>query len=56
MNKNRIAGAGKQIKGTIKEAVGKLVGNTRLRLGGKTDRVVGKVQNLVGVLKDSMKP
>jgi len=56
MDKNRIIGSGKQIKGAIKEAVGKAVGDTKLQLDGKADRAEGKVQNLVGTLKDSLKP
>jgi uncharacterized protein YjbJ (UPF0337 family) len=56
MDKNRIIGSGKQIKGAIKEAVGKAVGDTKLQLDGKVDRAEGKVQNLVGTLKDSLKP
>jgi uncharacterized protein YjbJ (UPF0337 family) len=56
MDKIRIIGSGKQIKGWIKEAVGKVVGDAKLQLDGKADRAEGKVQNLVGTLKDSLKP
>jgi uncharacterized protein YjbJ (UPF0337 family) len=55
MNKDRIVGSGKQIKGSIKEAVGKLVGDAKLQLDGKADQVEGKAQNLVGTLKESLK-
>ncbi|HEY0282982.1 MAG TPA: CsbD family protein [Rhizomicrobium sp.] len=55
MNKNRIVGSGKQIKGTIKEAVGKVVGNTKLQVEGKADKVEGKIQNTAGSIEDALK-
>jgi uncharacterized protein YjbJ (UPF0337 family) len=55
MDKDRIAGSAKQIKGSIKEAIGKAVGDAKLQVDGKADRAEGKVQNLVGTLKDSVK-
>jgi len=55
MDKNRIVGSGKQIKGAIKEAVGKIVGDAKLQVDGKAERAEGKVQNMVGTIKDSLK-
>jgi uncharacterized protein YjbJ (UPF0337 family) len=55
MDKDRIAGAAKQAKGVIKEAVGKAVGDAKLTADGKSDQVKGKVQNAVGGLKDSLR-
>jgi uncharacterized protein YjbJ (UPF0337 family) len=55
MDKNRIVGSGKQIKGSIKETIGKVVGDAKLQLDGKADRAEGKVQNMVGTVKDSLK-
>ena len=55
MDKDRIAGAVKQAKGVIKEAVGKAVGDARLTADGKSDKVEGKFQNAVGGLKDSLR-
>jgi len=55
MDKNRIAGAVKQAKGAVKEAVGKAVGNNKLVAEGKSDKVEGKVQNAVGGLKDAVR-
>jgi len=55
MDKDRIAGAAKNLKGSIKEAVGKLVGDTKLQTDGKADKVAGKIQNAVGGLKDTLK-
>ena len=56
MGKNRIVGSAKQIKGSIKETVGKVVGDAKLQVDGKADRAEGKIQNVVGAIKDSLKP
>ena len=56
MDKNRIVGSAKQIKGSIKEAVGKVIGDAKLQVDGKADRAEGRVQNMVGAIKDSVKP
>jgi len=55
MDKNRIVGSAKQIKGTVKEEVGKAVGDAKLESEGKADKVEGKVQNAIGGLKDTVK-
>ena len=55
MDKDRIAGAAKQAKGAVKEAVGKAVGDNKLVAEGKSDKVEGKVQNAVGGLKDAVR-
>ena len=55
MDKDRIAGAAKEIKGAIKETVGKAVGDAKLESDGKTDKIAGKVQNAIGGLKDALR-
>jgi uncharacterized protein YjbJ (UPF0337 family) len=55
MNKDRIEGAAKQMKGTVKEGVGKLTGDAKLKSEGKADKFEGKVQNAVGGAKDALK-
>jgi uncharacterized protein YjbJ (UPF0337 family) len=55
MNKDRIAGSAKEIKGSVKETIGKAVGDAKLVSDGKADKVEGKVQNAVGGLKDALK-
>jgi uncharacterized protein YjbJ (UPF0337 family) len=55
MDKDRIAGAAKQVKGSIKEVVGKAVGDAKLESDGKTDKIAGKVQNAIGGLKDALR-
>ena len=44
-----------QVKGSVKEAAGKLVGNRDLEAEGKVDKSVGKVQAKVGDLKADFK-
>jgi uncharacterized protein YjbJ (UPF0337 family) len=55
MDKDRIIGAAKEIKGSVKETVGKAVSDAKLQSDGKTDKVEGKVQNAFGGLKDALK-
>lgn len=55
MNKDRVEGTARQLKGSIKEAAGKLTGDAKLKSEGKANKVAGKVQNAVGGLKDSLK-
>ena len=55
MDKDRIEGSTKKIKGKIKEVAGKVLGDAKLESEGKADQVAGKVQNAVGGLKDYLK-
>jgi uncharacterized protein YjbJ (UPF0337 family) len=55
VDKDRIEGAAKQAKGTMKEAVGKATGDAKLQTEGQTDKAAGKVQNAVGGLKDAIR-
>jgi uncharacterized protein YjbJ (UPF0337 family) len=55
MDKDRIVGSGKRIKGAVKQAVGKAVGDAKLESEGKADDIEGKVQNTIGCLKDTLK-
>jgi uncharacterized protein YjbJ (UPF0337 family) len=55
MDKDRVAGSAKQIKGAVKEVLGKATGDAKLESEGKADKVVGKVQNAIGGLKDALK-
>jgi uncharacterized protein YjbJ (UPF0337 family) len=52
MDKDRIEGAAKNMKGGLKEAAGKLTGDSKLQAEGKADKAEGKIQNAVGGLKD----
>ena len=55
MDKDRIAGSAKVVKGKVKQAVGKAVGDSKLKLRGKVDEIEGKVQNTVGGIKDALR-
>jgi uncharacterized protein YjbJ (UPF0337 family) len=54
MDKDRIAGAAKEIKGALKDAAGKIIGNEKLQAEGKSDKLAGKVQNALGQVKDDV--
>ncbi len=53
MDKDRIEGAGKQVKGKVKEAWGKGMGDAKTQAEGKADQAEGRVQNAVGGMKDA---
>jgi uncharacterized protein YjbJ (UPF0337 family) len=55
MDKDRMDGAGKQVKGAIKDAAGKVTGDHKLQAEGKADKVAGKVQSEVGKAKDEVR-
>ena len=52
MDKDRVAGSAKVVKGKIKGAVGKALGDAKLETEGKADEIEGKVQNAAGGVKD----
>ena len=54
MDKDRIAGSAKVVKGKVKEAVGKIIGDAKLNAEGKADQAEGTVQNAVGGIKDAL--
>ena len=55
MDKDRIVGSAKEIKGNVKQAIGKAVGDVKLESEGKADKIEGKVQNAIGGIKDTLK-
>ena len=54
MDKDRVVGSAKQVKGAVKQALGKALGDAKLESGGKADKIEGKIQNAVGRLKDTL--
>lgn len=52
--KDKAEGKMHQVKGTVKESVGKMVGNRDLAEEGMVERIVGKVQEKVGQIKKDM--
>ena len=55
MDKDRIAGAAHEVKGSVKKAVGKVVGDAKLQSDGKAEQTAGKIQNAVGGVKDAVR-
>ena len=55
MDKDRVIGSAKVVKGRVKEALGKAAGDAKLEAEGKADKIEGKVQNAVGGLKDALR-
>lgn len=53
MDNDRIKGAGEEVKGTIKEAVGKVTGNRSTENEGKVEKALGKSQRKIGEAKDA---
>jgi uncharacterized protein YjbJ (UPF0337 family) len=54
-DKDRVIGSAKRAKGTVKQVVGKVIGDAKLEAEGTADKVEGSVQNAVGGLKDALK-
>jgi uncharacterized protein YjbJ (UPF0337 family) len=55
MDKDRVEGSAHQVKGSIKEAVGKATGDAKLQSEGQIEKTAGKIQNAVGGIKDDVK-
>ena len=55
MDKDRIVGSAKVVKGKLKVAVGKSVGDSKLEAEGQAEKVEGKIQNAVGGIKDTIR-
>ena len=55
MDEGRIKGSAKEIKGKIKEVTGKVLGDAKLESEGKADQAAGRIQNVVGGVKDTLK-
>jgi uncharacterized protein YjbJ (UPF0337 family) len=55
MDKDRVEGALKNTAGKVKEAAGKVTGDEKLKREGQAEQVAGKVQNVVGGVKDKLR-
>lgn len=55
MNKDQVKGDGKQTKGHVKEAAGKILGDKDMEDKGKIQNAAGKVQKGFGDLKEEVK-
>lgn len=54
-NKDQLGGVIKQVKGGVKQAVGKATGNKTTQAEGMADKVAGKIQKGYGDLKETIK-
>jgi len=52
IDNDRVEGSAKQAGGKIKEGLGKLTGDAKLKTDGRADQVEGKTQNAIGGIKD----
>ena len=55
MNKDRVKGAAREARGTIKETTGKMTGNPTLKAKGASQKVAGKALNALGKAQDNLK-
>lgn len=55
MNKDQVKGRVHEVKGTIKEATGKLVGDETLEAKGNVQKNLGKVQGKLGDIRQDVK-
>lgn len=50
MKKEQITGRVDQVKGAVKEAAGKLTGNTKMEVEGKLEKAAGKAETTIADL------
>jgi uncharacterized protein YjbJ (UPF0337 family) len=55
VDKDRLAGAAKQARGSLKEAIGKVTGNAEVQAEGAAEKAAGKVRNTAGGAKDAVR-
>ena len=55
MDDDRIKGSAKKLKGDMKSAAGRALGDSKLEAEGSADRTEGRVQNAIGGVKDALK-
>jgi uncharacterized protein YjbJ (UPF0337 family) len=55
VDRDRVAGSAEQAKGSIKEGVGDVLGDAKLKAEGKIDKAEGRAQNTAGGIKDTLR-
>ncbi|MDX8526263.1 CsbD family protein [Mesorhizobium sp. MSK_1335] len=55
VNMDQIAGLAKQIKGSIRQSIGKATGNRLMQIRGMADKSAGQVQKACGDMKAMLK-
>ena len=55
MDKDRVAGSARKAKGSIKEAIGKVTGDSKTQAEGAAEKTAGRAQNAAGGVKDTVR-
>lgn len=55
MDLDRVEGTGHEVKGAVKEAAGKVMGDKKTEAQGKVEKTHGTVQRKVGETKDEIR-
>lgn len=55
IDSDRVDGSAKKVGGNLKEGVGKVLGDEKLKREGQADQTEGKIQNAWGGVKDSVR-
>ena len=55
MDDDRIKGSAQNIKGKVKEGLGRATGDAKLEGEGKGDQAAGRIRNAVGGIKDTLR-
>jgi uncharacterized protein YjbJ (UPF0337 family) len=55
MDKNRVEGTAKQLRGSVKEAMGKVTGNRTKQAEGAAERLAGAMQAKLGEAADALR-
>ncbi len=55
MDNQRAEGAAQKTGGRIKEVAGKILGDSKLEMEGRKDKIIGGLKNAVGGAKDALR-
>jgi uncharacterized protein YjbJ (UPF0337 family) len=55
MDREHVKGAADKAKGAVKDAAGKIMGDTKLETEGKIDKAKGSAHNAAGDVKDAVR-
>jgi uncharacterized protein YjbJ (UPF0337 family) len=55
IDRDRVAGSAEYAKGSVKDSVGSVLGDTKLQAEGKLDKAEGRAQNTTGGIKDTLR-
>jgi uncharacterized protein YjbJ (UPF0337 family) len=55
IDRDRVAGSAEYAKGSVKDSVGNVLGDTKLQAEGKLDKAEGRAQNTTGGIKDTLR-